>query len=112
MLTAKIIDGNAVAQKIRSELAAEPAALAAQGMRPGLATILADDASACGVCVDKKVNAGADVGIESQYHRFETKVRQAKALERINQLDRDREQAAHVPEAPSGLHWSGVWAGR
>src|SRR5918993_1187901 len=62
---AEIIDGKAVAAKVREEVAAEVARL---GVRPGLATILVGDDPASAVYVRMKREDSAEVGIESFHH--------------------------------------------
>ena len=104
-MTARIIDGNAVARKIRSELATQASALTAQGMKPGLAVILIGDEPASRVYVGKKVNACADVGIESRCHRFDAKVKQSKVLELIDELNRDPGVHGILVQLPLPAHF-------
>jgi len=62
---ARIIDGNAVAARVKAEVARE---LDALGVRPGLATILVGDDPASAVYVRMKREDSAEVGIESFHH--------------------------------------------
>src|ERR687897_417002 len=62
---ARIIDGKAVAAKVREEVKRE---VAAMGRTPGLATILVGDAPASAVYVRMKREDSAEVGIESFHH--------------------------------------------
>jgi methylenetetrahydrofolate dehydrogenase (NADP+) / methenyltetrahydrofolate cyclohydrolase len=62
---AQIIDGKAVAAKVREEVKREVAAL---GRKPGLATILVGDDPASAVYVRMKRDDSAEVGIESFHH--------------------------------------------
>ncbi len=64
-MAARIIDGKAVAAKVKDEVAREVSAL---GVRPGLATILVGDDPASAVYVRMKREDSADVGIESFHH--------------------------------------------
>jgi methylenetetrahydrofolate dehydrogenase (NADP+) / methenyltetrahydrofolate cyclohydrolase len=64
-MSARIIDGNAVAARIRDEVAREVAGLDA---KPGLATILVGDDPASAVYVRMKREDSAEVGIESFHH--------------------------------------------
>ena len=69
MSDARIIDGNAVAARLRKRVAAKVEQLAdAHGMAPGLATILVGDDPASEVYVRMKRNDSAEVGIESFHH--------------------------------------------
>ena len=47
-MTARVLDGTAIAQTIRTEVAAQVAKLSAQGQKPGLAAVLVNLASANG----------------------------------------------------------------
>lgn len=53
-MSAKIIDGNAIAKKIRGELAIQVATLKAHDMKSGLSVILVGDDPASQVYVSKK----------------------------------------------------------
>jgi len=65
-ITATILDGNKIATEIRSEVAQEVKALAATGVRPGLAVILAGNDPASEIYVRNKVKASAELGIHSE----------------------------------------------
>jgi methylenetetrahydrofolate dehydrogenase (NADP+)/methenyltetrahydrofolate cyclohydrolase len=64
-MSAKIIDGKAVAARIREEVARE---IADQDVTPGLATVLVGDDPASAVYVRMKREDSAEVGIESFHH--------------------------------------------
>ena len=64
-MSARIIDGNAVAQRVRARVAEEVAGL---DRKPGLATILVGDDPASAVYVRMKREDSAEVGIESFHH--------------------------------------------
>ena len=69
MSDAQIIDGNAVAARLREVVASKVEQLTeAHGTRPGLATILVGDDPASEVYVRMKRNDSAEVGIESFHH--------------------------------------------
>ena len=63
---AKIIDGKALAQSIKENIALEVAALKEKGVTPGLAVILVGDDPASKVYVNNKKKACAQVGIYSE----------------------------------------------
>jgi methylenetetrahydrofolate dehydrogenase (NADP+)/methenyltetrahydrofolate cyclohydrolase len=68
-MAAEIIDGNAVAARVRERVAAEVDELSAKhGVRPGLATVLVGDDPASHVYVRMKREDGAQVGIDSYHH--------------------------------------------
>jgi methylenetetrahydrofolate dehydrogenase (NADP+) / methenyltetrahydrofolate cyclohydrolase len=64
-MSARIIDGKAVAARIRGEVAREVAGL---DEKPGLATVLVGDDPASAVYVRMKREDSAEVGIESFHH--------------------------------------------
>jgi methylenetetrahydrofolate dehydrogenase (NADP+)/methenyltetrahydrofolate cyclohydrolase len=64
-MSAQIIDGKAVAQRVRARVAEEVAGLR---RKPGLATILVGDDPASAVYVRMKREDSAEVGIESFHH--------------------------------------------
>jgi methylenetetrahydrofolate dehydrogenase (NADP+)/methenyltetrahydrofolate cyclohydrolase len=67
-MTARILDGNKMAAEIRGEVAAEVRALAASGVRPGLAVVLVGNHPASQVYVRGKVKSSEEVGIYSEKH--------------------------------------------
>jgi methylenetetrahydrofolate dehydrogenase (NADP+) / methenyltetrahydrofolate cyclohydrolase len=70
-MAAAIIDGKAIAQQVRSEVADEVAAWVQAGHdAPGLATILVGDDAASAVYVGGKQKASAEVGIQGFDHRL------------------------------------------
>lgn len=65
-MSAQLIDGKAIAEKIRSELTTDVAQMISEGkQRPGLATVLVGDNPASEVYVRMKQKACAQAGIES-----------------------------------------------
>ena len=65
-MAALILDGTRLAQQIRSEAAAEVRAMAAGGIRPGLAVVLVGHNPASEIYVRGKVKACQEVGIYSE----------------------------------------------
>jgi methylenetetrahydrofolate dehydrogenase (NADP+)/methenyltetrahydrofolate cyclohydrolase len=65
-MTAKILDGAALAQELRAEFKLHAEVLAAQGVRPGLAVVLVGEDPASQVYVRNKVNACAQAGFHSE----------------------------------------------
>ncbi len=62
----RILDGAAIAAQIRQEVAAEVAALAARGIRPGLAAVLVGHVAASEIYVRSKVKTCEELGIYSE----------------------------------------------
>ena len=67
-MPATMLDGVKIAAQIRSEVAAEARQLAASGVRPGLAVILAGHNPASEIYVRGKVKACDEVGVYSEKH--------------------------------------------
>jgi methylenetetrahydrofolate dehydrogenase (NADP+) / methenyltetrahydrofolate cyclohydrolase len=83
---ARIIDGKAVAARVRERVAREVEALA---VRPGLATILVGDDPASTVYVRMKREDLAQVGIESFHHEPSGDVAAGELAELIRTLNAD-----------------------
>lgn len=82
-MTAKIIDGNAIAEQVRAQVAKEVAARVEAGLpRPGLATVLVGDNPASQVYVRMKQKACEKAGIKSFGHTLPADIPQAE-LERL-----------------------------
>jgi methylenetetrahydrofolate dehydrogenase (NADP+)/methenyltetrahydrofolate cyclohydrolase len=84
-----IIDGTALSQQIRSQVAARAAALTARGVKPGLAVILVGDDPASAVYVRNKVKACHDGGLHSVLERYDAATSQEALLARIAALNAD-----------------------
>lgn len=88
-MTAQIIDGSALSQRIRSQVAERAAALAQRGIKPGLAVILVGDDPASAVYVRNKVKACHDNGLHSVLERYDVAMTQDELLARIAALNAD-----------------------
>lgn len=89
-MTAQIIDGAAVAEQIRKEVAVEVKARVDAGKpAPGLATVLIGDNPASQVYVKSKRKASAEVGIESFGFELPVTASQAEAEELVKNLNDD-----------------------
>lgn len=64
--TARVLNGTEIAKAIKAEVAADVAALAAQGIRPGLAAVLVGDVPASQIYVRSKVKTCAELGLFSE----------------------------------------------
>jgi methylenetetrahydrofolate dehydrogenase (NADP+)/methenyltetrahydrofolate cyclohydrolase len=87
-MAAKILDGNKIAAEVREEVAAEVASLAAAGIRPGLAVVLAGRNPASEIYVRGKVRSCEELGIYSEKHTPPDTIETAALLERIEDLNR------------------------
>src|SRR5207245_2471841 len=63
-VTARIIDGKAIALAVRAEVAAAAAALRARAIAPALAVVLVGDDPASAVYVRNKTKAARDAGVD------------------------------------------------
>ena len=88
-MTGRIIDGVALAGKIREEVAARTAALVAVGTKPGLAVVLVGSDPASQVYVKNKVAACQKAGLHSVLEQYPPTLSQAELLERVRALNAD-----------------------
>lgn len=86
---AKIIDGKALAAKIRGKMAAEVKELEAKGVKPGLAVVLVGDDPASRVYVSMKEKACAEAGMLSVEHKLAAETPEAELLALIDRLNND-----------------------
>jgi methylenetetrahydrofolate dehydrogenase (NADP+)/methenyltetrahydrofolate cyclohydrolase len=89
IMSAQLIDGIALSQKLRAEIAARAATLTAQGKQPGLAVILVGEDPASQVYVRNKVKACGDVGIHSVLEKYDADLSEQALLDRIAALNND-----------------------
>jgi methylenetetrahydrofolate dehydrogenase (NADP+)/methenyltetrahydrofolate cyclohydrolase len=87
---ATVIDGRAVAARVREEVRAEVAALGSDGgPQPGLATVLVGDDPASHIYVRRKREACAEVGISSFHHELSADVSPHEVLALLDDLNAD-----------------------
>ena len=87
-MPARILDGNKIAAEIRAEAASAVAELAAAGLRPGLAVVLAGNHAAYEIYVRNKVRSSEEVGIYSEKHTPPVDVTTQQLLELVSDLNR------------------------
>ena len=88
MSTATILNGSKFATEIRNEVADEARKLTAEGVRPGLAVILAGNDPASAIYVRNKVKACEELGIYSEKITRPDSVTTDELLRLINDLNR------------------------
>lgn len=89
-MTARVIDGNAVAHKLRAEYRGRVSVLVAHhGLTPGLAVILVGDNPASRLYVSNKVRACAEAGIRSQLIALPSTIPESALLAEIDRLNAD-----------------------
>ena len=84
-----IIDGKAVAARVRAEVAEQVAALKARGVATGLTVVRVGDDPASAVYVRNKIKACAETGIVSTEHHLPDSTTQAELLALIARLNAD-----------------------
>jgi len=103
-MTARIIDGAALSQRIREEVAQRVQALTAKGVRPGLAVVLVGDDPASQVYVRNKVAACEKAGLHSVKEQYPADLTEAQLLERIDALNRDPSIHGILVQLPLPAH--------
>ena len=88
-MTARIIDGKAIAADIRAEVKETAGKLREQGIVPGLATVLVGEDPASHKYVSMKRKACAEAGIESYHHELPQTATQDEVLELVQKLGAD-----------------------
>jgi methylenetetrahydrofolate dehydrogenase (NADP+) / methenyltetrahydrofolate cyclohydrolase len=108
-MAAKIIDGKAVAARVRAQVADEVKAFTEEhGRPPGLATILVGDDPASAVYVGGKQKASAEVGIEGFSHKLAADVPEQEVADLIEQLNADERVSGILCQLPVPDHMDGV----
>jgi methylenetetrahydrofolate dehydrogenase (NADP+)/methenyltetrahydrofolate cyclohydrolase len=108
-MAARIIDGKALAARVREEVARDVAAFTAQtGRRPGLATILVGDDPASAVYVAGKQKAGEQVGIAGFDHRLPADAAEDEVAELIARLNADDDVSGILCQLPVPAQMDGV----
>jgi methylenetetrahydrofolate dehydrogenase (NADP+)/methenyltetrahydrofolate cyclohydrolase len=88
-MAATIIDGKSLAAIVRAAQKSAVDSLAARGVRPGLAAILAGNDPASRVYVRNKARACEETGVHSEIHEFPQSVSETVLLERVARLNAD-----------------------
>mgnify|MGYP000387854754 CR=1 FL=1 len=104
-MTAQILDGNALGQKLRAGFKQQADELAAQGVRPGLAVILVGEDPASQVYVRNKVNACAQAGFHSEKHVFPPDVAPQLVFDKIAELNADDKIHGILVQLPLPKHF-------
>ena len=108
---ATIIDGKAVAARIRAEVAREVARFTAErGAPPGLATVLVGDDPASRIYVGGKHRACEEVGMASVGRELPADVSEAELLGVIDELNGDERVNGIIVQLPLPAHLDGARA--
>lgn len=101
---AKIIDGKAVAQNVKDDVAAQTRQLKEQGITPGLAVVIVGDDSASRVYVNNKKKACAQVGFYSEEYALPAQTTQQELLELVDTLNRKKDINGILVQLPLPKH--------
>jgi len=88
-LPAEVIDGRAIARRVRADVAERAKVLAERGVRPGLAVVLVGDDPASAVYVSAKGKATEEAGMYSLTVRLDADTSQEELLARVDALNSD-----------------------
>lgn len=104
-MPARVIDGKAIAARVRAEVAEEVASLEAKlGRKPGLATVLVGNDPASSIYVARKHEACEEVGIASFHHEPGGDIPQADLAALIEQLNSTSEVDGILLQLPLPDH--------
>ncbi|NPA31687.1 MAG: bifunctional methylenetetrahydrofolate dehydrogenase/methenyltetrahydrofolate cyclohydrolase FolD [Chloroflexi bacterium] len=104
-MPAKIIDGKAVAARIRADIKKKVEERLARGLpRPGLATVLVGDDPASHTYVRMKQKACAEVGIESFGHKLPADASQEEVEALVEKLNADPKVHGILVQLPLPKH--------
>jgi len=88
-MSAKIIDGKAIAASIRQKMVDEVAQLKKEGIVPGLAVVIVGDDPASKVYVGQKEKGCAQIGIYSEKHTLPADASEEELLALVSKLNMD-----------------------
>lgn len=100
-MSARIIDGKAVAQKIKDEIKNKVAALPE---KPGLAVVIVGDDPASHNYVNNKEKACAYVGFYSEIHRLPKETSEAELIKLIDKLNKSKKIDGFLIQSPLPEH--------
>jgi methylenetetrahydrofolate dehydrogenase (NADP+) / methenyltetrahydrofolate cyclohydrolase len=103
-MTARILDGKAVAATIKAELALRVRALAEKGLRPGLATVLVGNDPGSHSYVNMKHRDCAEVGIESIRVDLPADATAELVAEAVQGLNSDEACTGYIVQLPLPKH--------
>ncbi len=85
----RTLDGNAIARELREGLIRRVAALAARGVRPGLAVVQVGDHAASKIYLQNKIRACGEAGLHSEHIELPEAAGESALLGRIRILNND-----------------------
>jgi methylenetetrahydrofolate dehydrogenase (NADP+)/methenyltetrahydrofolate cyclohydrolase len=103
-MSAQLIDGNALAAKIKTEVKTQVAALMGRGLQPGLAVVLVGEDPASQVYVSHKVKDSEQVGIYSVLERMDADTTETALLAKVEALNNDPKIHGILVQMPLPKH--------
>jgi methylenetetrahydrofolate dehydrogenase (NADP+)/methenyltetrahydrofolate cyclohydrolase len=103
-MTARIIDGKAIAASVRAEVKSD---IQASGLRPGLATVLVGDDPASAIYVAGKIRACEEVGIASFHHQLPADATEDELVTLIGELNEQPDVSGILLQLPVPDHLDG-----
>ncbi len=103
-MTARIIDGKAIAQEVRAEWKVRADALKVRGITPGLAVIIVGEDPASKVYVANKVKACAELGLHSEHIVLPADTAESVLLAKITELNHDPKIHGILVQLPVPRH--------
>jgi len=103
-MTAKILDGKIASAAIKDELRERVAKLGAQGVKPGLATVLVGDDPGSHVYVRNKHTACEDVGMHSVRHDLPADASAQQVFDVLHALNADPAIDGYIIQYPVPKH--------
>jgi len=103
-MSARILDGAAVAAEIRAEVAEQVKTLVAAGIMPGLAVVIVGDDPASQIYVKSKGQACHEAGMLSETVRLPAETTEAELLAVIDRLNADPTIHGFITQLPLPKH--------
>ncbi len=103
-MAAQIIDGKAIAAKVRERIGSTVSTLKQQGITPGLAVVLVGDDPASRVYVGMKKKMCVELGMYSADHELPASTSEAELLALIGQLNADERVHGILVQLPLPDH--------
>jgi methylenetetrahydrofolate dehydrogenase (NADP+)/methenyltetrahydrofolate cyclohydrolase len=104
-MTAQLIDGKALAAKLRQDMAEQvKTGIAAGHKQPGLAVILVGDDPASSIYVRNKREACEQIGIHSVYHHLPSATDEKTLIDLIRDLNHDKSVHGILLQLPLPAH--------
>ncbi len=103
-MSAAILDGKALAERVRQEVARDAAAVAERGITPGLAVVLVGDDPASQIYVRNKGRAAEKAAIRAFDHKLPAEVTQEQLLALVHELNERDDVHGILVQLPLPVH--------